>query len=428
MRVGLGSGDDVEPGGPPGTKLHSPPRVPDAAYTHWQYTNEIGGPWTELQLSYGNARVFGTVMLAAYNHSDAGFRDLPSQLGVNQAWVTFNLPTLFGDRGGLLINVGSFSGGYGGTGRYDAGAYGTYLFGRTHATGETISAFYDLTPNLTVQFEHGIGARLDVGLIERGVPSTVQLPYPGPIQQFPTMLHHGHLGFTYRDKLRVAVHALTAWTQASVRASEPDGRITSVGGEIKLIDTRFGSGFLGAAHLRAKEASRVAGAFEALHSWEGWSLTDNYFRNPTGTGNITSLAWEWIFSWANLRGGPGYGDGRDLVGRFFGMYNQISNADRTAPPAKLKVGGTLTLTPLSWLGVSGRYDNVQPNMNDNTETFHVFSPRLLLRSGFVSNEEIVLQYTHYILGNHTKLPDPWDQRPNITPDKQVVSIIATMWW
>jgi hypothetical protein len=320
--------------------------------------------------------------------------------------------------------VGSFSGGYGSAGRYDAGAYGTYLFGRTHATGETISAFYDLSRNLTLQLEHGVGVRLDVTPLEKGAPVTSQLPYPGPVQQFPTLLHHGHLGLTYRDKFRFALHGLTAFTQASTRATEPDGRITSLGAELKLLDSPLGNAFVGVGYLTAREANRVAGVFEVLHSWEGWSLTENYLRN-TGTGNITSVGWEWTFSLANFRGADA---GPDLIVRTFGLYTKITNADITAPPAKLKVGGTLTYAPVRWLGLSGRYDNVQPNMNDSTETFQVLSPRLVLRTDFVSNEEIVLQYSRYLMGAHTRLPHPWDGRPGTTADRNVVSIIATMWW
>ncbi len=66
LRIGLGEG----PPGFSGLKLHSPPRVPDSAYTEWSYTNNLGGPWTELHLSYGNAKVFANVKLAAYNLTD----------------------------------------------------------------------------------------------------------------------------------------------------------------------------------------------------------------------------------------------------------------------------------------------------------------------------------------------------------------------
>src|SRR4029453_15019377 len=120
------------------------------------------GPWRGLQFIYGNARVFATVQIASYNLTDASFKDLTAQLGINQAWLTINLPNLLGDRGGVRWNIGGFSDGYGATGPFDAGQYGPYLFGRPHTTGETGSLFYDLTDDLTLQVEHGIGARLNV--------------------------------------------------------------------------------------------------------------------------------------------------------------------------------------------------------------------------------------------------------------------------
>jgi hypothetical protein len=82
--------------------------------------------------------------------------------------------------------------------------------------------------------------------------------------------------------------------------------------------------------------------------------------------------------------------------------------------------------------VSFRYDLVQPNMSDSRESFQVFSPRLLFRTDFVSNEEIVLQYNRYQLGSAVKLDYPFDERmmtnPAIRADENVISLIATMWW
>jgi hypothetical protein len=430
FRVGIGSGDDVEPGVPTGPKLHNPPRVPDDAYTDWSYTGDRGGPWTEMQFSYGNARVFGTVALAAYNHTDAGFKDLVAQLGINQSWVTINLPDLFNDRGGLLINVGSFAGGYGSAGRYDAGAYGTYMFGRTHATGETVSAFYDITDDVTLQAEHGIGARLDVTPVTPGFEPPPYLPY-SPEQQFPTFLHHAHLGATYLEKVRVAAHYLTQWTQAATTLMMPDGRISSYGLELKFIDTMLGNAFLGVSQIKSKEPLRVAGAFEVLHSWEGWSLRDNFFPNSRGNGTVTSVGGEWTFSLATFlrHPEPFWGQGPDLVARVFSIYSAVKSDEAGVPNNdKFKFGGSLTYTPLSWIGLSGRYDMVQPNMNDSRESFQVISPRILLRTEFVSHEEIVIQYDRYILGSGTRLSYyPLEAIFN-KPDKNVFTIAATMWW
>jgi hypothetical protein len=66
--------------------------------------------------SYGDSRVSANVMVAAYNLTDSSWKDLTAQLGINEAWVTVNLPEFFGPRGGLIWNVGAFHGGYGGLG------------------------------------------------------------------------------------------------------------------------------------------------------------------------------------------------------------------------------------------------------------------------------------------------------------------------
>jgi hypothetical protein len=66
-------------------------------------------------------------------------------------------------------------------------------------------------------------------------------------------------------------------------------------------------------------------------------------------------------------------------------------------------------------------------MNDSRESFTVITPRLLFRTQFISNEQVILQYTRYFLGSRTKLSFPFDQT-KVTPDKDVVSLIATMWW
>src|SRR5687767_11495709 len=55
MRVGISKGFGEK---------HSPPQIPDGAYTDWRYTNVSGGPWTELWLQYGNGKVTANVVLA----------------------------------------------------------------------------------------------------------------------------------------------------------------------------------------------------------------------------------------------------------------------------------------------------------------------------------------------------------------------------
>ena len=118
----------------------------------------------------------------------------------------------------------------------------------------------------------------------------------------------------------------------------------------------------------------------------------------------------------------------------FGMFNTISgdeglfDACETCPKSKLKVGGEATYTtPLPWLGFSARYDLVQPNMKDSTTSFSVLSPRILLRTEFVSHEQIIVMYSRYFNKSGTVLSYPFDEM-KVPADENVFSIIATMWW
>jgi hypothetical protein len=418
MRVGLGQ-----------SQTHAPPRIPDGAYTDWRYTNVSGGPWTELWFSYGNAKVTANVVLAAYDISDASYRDLLSQLGINQSFLTFNYPRLFGPKGGLTWNVGAFSNRYGTAARYDAGKYDTYLFGATHVAGETVSAFYEVADDMTLAVDHGVGAKLQTTPLAPGVEAPY-LPWPGPVEQGSTLLHHAHVGLGIGDNLTVAAHYLTSWTDDADEPDELDGRITNVGADVKLIESRWGDAYVGYSRILSDEPLRVAGAFEAIHSFEGWNLRDNYFGpDATGTGAIDTVMFQYSFSLSRYFWAPQefYGQGPDLVLSAFGMYNHVTSDDPafTAPANKLKVGAEAVYSPRSFLGVGLRYDRVAPDTSDGSQTFQVISPSVSIRSKFASNEEIVIGTSHYVNGDNVTPGYPHETLP---PDKHLVRITAVMWW
>ncbi len=429
VRAGIGSGRDFGPGVDPGRKLHSPAQIPDGSYTDWRYTNVSGGPWTELWFSYGNGTVAANVVLAAYDVSDASYRDLLSQLGINQSFISFDLPRLFGKQGGLSWNVGAFSGRYGSPGQYDAGKYDTYLFGATHTAGETVSAFYALTDRLTLIADHGVGAKLQVAPQVPGLEAPY-LPYPGDLQQGSTFLHHGHVGLMIGSNLTIALHALTEWTDDARLSNEEDGRITNVGLDAKLVESKWGDGYVGFSRIISDNPLRVAGAFEALHSFEGWNLRDNYFgETATGTGTIDTILAQHIFSLERYRRGTDsfWGQGPDVVVAAFGMYNRVRSDDPafTGARSKLKLGGEVTWTPRKWLGADFRYDLVRPDTSDSRQTFQVFSPSVILRTRFASNEQVMIGYSHYVNGDRVA---PGYPHESLTPDTHLLRISASMWW
>jgi hypothetical protein len=108
-------------------------------------------------------------------------------------------PDLFAGRGGLAWTVGSFSNRYGTAGpeQQSSGYYGTYLFGRTHVAGESLTADIDLNDKMELILEHGFGAKLEVvpwinpGATVPG-PMAPYLPDQGPVPQGSTYVHHAH--------------------------------------------------------------------------------------------------------------------------------------------------------------------------------------------------------------------------------------------
>ena len=51
--------------------------------------------------------------------------------------------------------------------------------------------------------------------------------------------------------------------------------------------------------------------------------------------------------------------------------------------------------PLDFMGVGFRADRVMPNLDNGDLDFSVFSPRLILRTAFVTHEQILFQYSRY---------------------------------
>jgi hypothetical protein len=265
---------------PSGTQLHSWPRVPGGSYITWEYTNTVPGPWAQLNFSYGNSKAMMTVIVDSYSQTSGGYRDLQAQQGIDQAFLTLNFPEAFGDRGGLVWNIGSFQNRYGTAGKYDGGMYETYLFGRTHVVGETLTANIELAPDWGLTIEKGVGAKVEVvpftnnqlyqvfkgqaGANCYNVTDFGQrcrdnngfgaqrylsdrdaeyLPYSGPVPQGSTFLAHGHLGLAFRKLLTMGLHFIYTWTPddnwSGVQGLEPGTEDTTAGNsQVKNVSNR----------------------------------------------------------------------------------------------------------------------------------------------------------------------------------------------
>jgi hypothetical protein len=504
---------DHESGPGRGIQFHAPPVTVDSNYTTWSYTNNNPGPWGELILQYGNNRAIMTAAIASYNITSGGWRELQDQLGIDRAFLTLYFPDLFGDFGKLTANVGVFSDRYGAMGKYDGGAYDTYMIGRTRVAGETLTFEFDIADDFKLVIEHGIGAKMDVQKwkgyndITHYVNTTWE-PFPGYAQQGTTLLHHAHVGLLWANMLTLTGHYMYAWTKDAMRTSmngqnsvpKPDtlpspndqsdtgwdgtyainardGSMRILGADLRLDGGWMGIGYLGFSSIKCSNAGVLMDAIEVIHSQGGWQFTNNYL-GAAGNGTVNSIGFQYTFSLAAflMRPQAWWGQGADLTLQVFGMANLISgiaspnpNYNITPLPnstdpsngwlapsggayggwikgpdgfgtKKFKVGGQALYTPFAVMSVGARFDYVEPNLDNSTHNFWVISPRLVFRTQFVTHEQIILQYQYYSYGswymntanNMNSLPFPYGgggpQFYPAHPDKQTVTIAASMWW
>ena len=384
-------------------QLHGVPRVPGALYTTWNYTNTVTGPWSQLNFIYGNSKVSATVIVDAYNQTDGSYRALQDQQGIDQAFVTMNFPDVFGEYGGLVWNVGTFQNRYGTAGKYDGGMYETYLFGRTHQTGETLTANIsnlDAHGDWAFTIEQGLGAKMDITpffndpyyKVLTNVPSgsnngksylsqrdAEYLPYAGPVPMGSTFLAHVHVGAKYQKLWTFGAHYLFAWTpddnwdpinsvQPSVddltpRAKGPiHGSMAIAGAEARLNGGAYGDGYFGYSHIDARNINALSDIIEVLHSYGGYQFKQNFFgvtfNNHTGvyngpqneTGTVDNLSLQYSFSFGALARAPEdwWGDGPDLVVTAFGLLSIVNSPPPPAGPQATTDPTTGKVTPSQW--------------------------------------------------------------------------------
>lgn len=444
MRIGIGERANAKTN--QSVTTLSTPMIPTDQYIDWQYTQSAPRSTAEMFFSYGNSIVRGVASIQAFRLSDSTFIDPTLQSGVTLAWVeiTPDLSDLVED---LRMNakVGSFWSRYGGAGQYDAGAYETFVIGRTHTVGQNIRLEYDYN-DFVWFFEEGFGTKQ---------------PDPSPFHNIKfTLVGHAHLGFNWDQFLDVGLHYMHAWTQEpdhecisdedeilqnnpedpaglplfaryaeapvgackhdkvpvttetynQMRSDSPDGSLQVIGADFVFNTSMAGRLFVGASHIIAKHAVTVAPAIEVLHAFGGgffksgvthqylnqrdqWDASYDSTRGKDGNGTISTLAFQWDLSIASLIELP-----QQLDLTAFGMLNLIKSRDDDdlANISKLKYGADLVWGPLSWFAAGFRFDRLQPRSDIPEQSFTVLAPRLIFRSDFATHEEITIGYARYL--------------------------------
>jgi len=437
------------------TTFHAP-IIPDGQYLSWQSTSHNRSDWAELFFGIGNGWAKATVGLQGYNFTDASFAEPKMQYGIGQAFVTLT-PDLGYENLRLGLKVGAYQDRYGAAGKYDAGEYDTYLFGRTHAIGETSRLDYDLEGGWTLWLEEGIGGK-------RPDPSSFNNA------RF-TMLAHGHVGLERGRDMQFSGHFLYTWAQeedrpydvskagtlyASSVVDVPDGHLWVAGADARLDLGAWGYLYAGYSHISASHALVVGRTLDVLHASGGGEyrlgVVDNYlgpsctaaFADPAGgpaertgglvgpgtppvpapagcsagTGSVDSVLAQYEFSLTNFEqmhaGGQRFwGEGRDLKVVLYGMFNAVKSDYRPTDPTifgrtdgtfKLKYGADLQFHATPALTLALRGDRLQPNDSVPEQSFAILSPRIVLTSTWLTREQLTFQYSRYIYNQRECAP------------------------
>ena len=442
-----GSNYNDKASGQSATTFHAP-IIPDGQYLSWQSTSHNRSDWAELFFGIGNSWAKATVGLQGYNFTDASFNDPQTQYGIGQAYVTL-APDLGCENMRTSLKVGASQDKYGAAGKYDAGEYDTYLFGRTHVIGETLRADYDLSEAWGLWAEEGVGGK-------RADPSSFNN------SRF-TMLAHAHAGLNKGTDMQFSAHMMYSWAQEEDRPYDisksntyyansvvdaPDGNMWTAGADARFDLGAFGYLYGGYSHIGANHALVVGRALEVLHSSGGGEyqlgVVDNYFGPgcvaatsgvvgdpPTertnalvgpdgspapggcsaGTGQVDTVLAQYEFSLTNFlqmreEGGQKFwGEGSDLKLVAYGMVNKVHSdykpTDKTVwgptdGNLKVKYGADLQYHATPNLTFALRADRLQPNSEIPEQSFSILSPRLVLTSNWVTREQLTFQYSRYI--------------------------------
>ena len=428
LRMGLMRRENPPPG-QDGTILHTPPLVPQD-FRRFQYTAVLPTPWLQLNMTYGNSTLAGTVILAATAATEAeAVYDPVRQLGVSDAFVTMDLSDKVGIP--LQLRGGAMQHRYGAMGAFDAGRYATPLIARVNAIGEVATASFK-AGQTTFVVEEGIGGQL--ARAPTGFPSQGWNDFADP-NVGASYVAHIHAGASVAGRLQLSAHLLYAFSQddQNVAGTLAKGHITIVGGDARLTWGRLGHLYAGAAHTGATNAGVVGGVVEVLNARGGPGLVSEYLGpNSGGNGSLTTFGVQYDLSVARAMFGDRFrGKNPDLIVSLFGIGTKVASNDTTYDGIlKLKAGGEVTYSAMSWLGASGRVDHVRLDNEFNRRSFTIYTARVLFHTNWRSRDEFSLQYSHFVYGREVYVESgfPPADNPSLTPDRDAFSLTATFWW
>ena len=382
------------------------------------YTRLQEQDWAEIYLGVGNKWLTGEVAFMGSLYSDWAVPLISNQFGIAQGWLTFHWDKTFKKLVfRLRVRGGAFWDRFGYLEDYD-----TYLFGRTHQLGAQARAEWE-TGRWNIFLLNGVGAHLEDIASNQGL----------------TLLNYVSAGVQWQHRLEIAAYFLDQTEQDQRQLKDiTDANARVYGLDARLNTPRFGNFYVGGSILTADASTFLSPALEILHAYGGRGLSENYFgtdSSENGTGRLYSVAFQHRYSLSQLlrsaapqlvhglRGG-------DLSLKWFGLATYVLSKQSSNDPLINKNGKTLfkwgaevAWSALSWLGISLRYDRVTLDSNDDANSFRILTPRITIRTHWLVDGELYLQYSHYWYGDRIQLR-PGQVPLETKPDSDVLKIQA----
>jgi hypothetical protein len=470
FRMGLGERDTAIEGQKK-TTLHADPIVPGGAYGWLDQINVVPGPWSQLTFTYGNDTVRGTAIIGAWSLGRAqdatGYAQTESQIWFNDAFLTYT-PKV--SPFGLAITAGVYQDQYGQMAQYSNGQYGVPLMGNIRGMGFKTALQVPLEGAVDVTVEGGFKGGLSRVPVGIAIDATTNFPRP---EEGSTYAAHGHVSATWKN-ITPALHYVHSWSQDDLYAppddpatalldesiARPDGSLDIVGADVRANMARFGHFYAGLSHMTGKDTISISNLVQVLNSGGGRDFMERFWGFASnGNGKLTLAAAEYTLSLGTLLRYPQefWGIGPDLTLIAFGMYaNADGDCDQyfrgadpdpaagemLEPPACADGNNTENDTEALKYGIEGIYsfskhviatlrlDRVNPDLDDDEQSFVAITPRVIFRSDWQTRETVGIQYSGFLFGDgvpingDTRLVNTNSQNP----DRHMFALFATMYW
>lgn len=419
-----------KPDGPKHLQLsYAPNRVMDWNYYSFAYTRLQEQDWAEVTFHAKRKHVDAAVGFMGYWFAAAGFRNPDAEQVPGIAYLKLDSDVeLLGIKPNVALTMGAFWPGYGYFEKYD-----TFTLGRFRHMGEQLKFTVPVTDEVTITLEQGFGAARD-GKYDYG--TAVSAPQYSALVG-ANLVAYGNLRAEYMKYASIALHYNHEWTRDPDRTQDLGGEgksytlareayMSVVGGEFKLNLPLFGKLWISPSFIKVKNGWALPGygGTEVLHSIGGAGVAWNFLgytnstADSTGTGTVFDVGFTYENALSNILPDSGLPEVKLSV---FGL---IARSSLDLPKTKgqyspdtdkikqYKWGADLTVVPLTWLGIMGRFDQVSL-LDRPGYVFSAITGRVMFFSNFLSNEKIYLQFSQYKYGDKMTLVAhyPWTADP-----------------